>query len=98
MILDAAMPANSYFESGGGQAMVYYTSCDSVDLLCLTMQQATVELGKSEGSPRPIFIKHDAAATEDLKTIDDCLKDLSGCVSVTVQDLGCERNQSSGVL
>ncbi|KAI9767676.1 MAG: hypothetical protein M1840_005547 [Geoglossum simile] len=97
-ILDAATPASSYVQCNADEPAIQSTPYDSAELLCLTMQQAGVELDTSENFPRPIFIKHDTTATEDLQTIDDYLKDLNNYLSVNVQDLSRKRNQSSGVM
>ncbi|KAI9763972.1 MAG: hypothetical protein M1839_006117 [Geoglossum umbratile] len=98
MILGAATPANSYFKDDQDQDTILSAPYDSADLLCLTAQQSIVELENSEDTLKPIFIRHGAMATEDLQTIDSYLKDLSGYLSVTVQDLSRKRDQSSGVL
>jgi Cupin superfamily protein len=96
-ILEAARPAGAYV--GGGEAPVGLGSAsyNSADLLCLTMQQATQELERSEGPAKPILIRGDTTAVKGLKTIDYYLNFIRDWgVVVAVQDPSRRRDQPSG--
>ncbi|KAH0565117.1 hypothetical protein GP486_001485 [Trichoglossum hirsutum] len=99
IILEAARPAATYFEGIGGQAEYGSVPYDSADVLCLTMQQATAELEKSEGAAKPMLIKYDPTTSKSLKTLSYCLdfmRDYAAILkSVVVQDPSRRRDQTS---
>ncbi|KAH0566201.1 hypothetical protein GP486_000399 [Trichoglossum hirsutum] len=70
---------------------------DSSHLRCLTMDQATIELGEPRGSNKPILIRGDISATGLLKDIEGCLKDLEYTNKVDVQDLARRKDVTSAV-
>ncbi|KAI9761180.1 MAG: hypothetical protein M1840_002012 [Geoglossum simile] len=96
-ILEVAKPANAYVDGGEAPVGLGSAPYSSADLLCLTMQQATQELERSEGPAKPIFIKGDTTAAKGLKTIDYYLGFMRDWgVVVAVQDPSRRRHQPSG--
>ncbi|KAI9854671.1 MAG: hypothetical protein M1813_000918 [Trichoglossum hirsutum] len=99
-ILETARPATTYSEDIEGRAEFGSAPYDSADVLCLTMHQATIELERSEGAAKPIFIKRDPTTSKGLKTLSyylDFMRDWAAILkSVVVQDPSRRRDQTSG--
>jgi hypothetical protein len=99
-IFETARPANAYFEEYDGQPAFGSVSYESADILCLSMQQATAELERSEGTAKPIFIRRDATTGKSLKTISyylNFMRDWAAMLKVVaVQDPSRKHDQTSG--
>ncbi|KAI9765522.1 MAG: hypothetical protein M1840_007348 [Geoglossum simile] len=95
-ILETARPADAYVESLGDS--IYSAPYDSADLLCLTMQQATAELDKTEGPAKPIFVKHNITTVKGLRTINSYLHFMRDWLFTTmaVEKPSRRHNQTSG--